>query len=302
MPLEISRNDIRNVRADAIVNPTDHFYTGLGGTDGIIHEMAGKRLREHCDSLPFLETGEAILTPSYDCRHCGHIIHTCGPVYVDGERGEREYLAECYQNCLDIALKEGLSSIAFPLISSGTFSFPKGEALHIATEEITSFLLDHEMDVTLLVYDKEAFDTASRLFVNIKDYLKENYTGPDIPEEGMPSFKPAESFSQALIRLIDEKGYKDPDVYKRANISRKHFSHIVNDVSYRPKKETAVALAIGLRLTREETDSLLEKAGYILSSSSRFDLIISYCLKNGIYNIYKINEILYEEGEKTLGC
>ena len=102
--------------------------------------------------------------------------------------------------------------------------------------------------------------------------------------------------------MIDEKGLLDPAVYKKANIDRKHFNHIKNTKDYRPKKETAVALAIGMELNVKETNSLLEKAGFVLSRSSKFDLIIRYCIEHGIYDIFQINEILFEEDQKTLGC
>ena len=115
-------------------------------------------------------------------------------------------------------------------------------------------------------------------------------------------FEPDESFSECLIRMIDEKGLLDPDVYKKANIDRKHFNHIKNTKEYRPRKETVVALAIGMKLDLKETNILLERAGFVLSRSSKFDLIIRYCIEHGIYDIYQINEILFTEDQKTLGC
>ena len=334
MPLQISRNDIRNLHVDALVDPSDVFLSGSGSIDKMIHELCGEGLKKELESTGRIFPGEAVLTSSYDFKNCRYIIHTCGPIYQDGKHDEKKILASCYENCLRLAKENEISSIGFPLIASGTFGFPKGQALKIATDSITSFLLNEEMDVYLLVYDKESFDTAGKLYTDIKDYLSDmlpvqaNYSPSSIHHNIRPKkkkeavfqealydacegstfhkaenrFVPDESFSQCLIRMIDERKMNDPDVYKRANIDRKHFNHIINDPFYRPKKETAVALAIGLRLNREEADSLLEKAGYILSSSSRFDLIIRYCLDNGIYDIYKINEILYEEGEKTLGC
>ena len=334
MPLEISRNDIRNLNVDAVVNPTDCFLSGSGGTDKIIHEAAGKQLEERLQTVFKLEPGQCIITDSYEMDNCRYIIHTCGPIYQDGNHNEEQVLRLCYRNALSLAKHNNLESIGFPLISSGTFGFPKGRALRIASDTITEFLMDNEMNVYLLVYDNEAFDHANKLYSNIKDYLKkqfkknqaQNYVSnlltsvmagkdamSDYDDEGevfeyrkayedsSMKFVPDESFSECLIRMIDERGMLDPEVYKRANIDRKHFNHIKNDKHYRPKKETAVALAIGMKLNIKETNTLLERAGFVLSNSSVFDLIIKYCIEHGIYDIYQINEILFEEDQKTLG-
>ena len=357
MPLEISRNDIRNITADAIVCPSDVFLSGSGGVDRIIHELAGKQLDEACSVIGQISTGEAVLTDSYDLKGYRYIIHTCGPDYIDGNHQETQLLASCYKECLNIAKEKQLESIVFPLIASGSLSFPKGQALKTATDTITQFLLDNEMNVFLLVYDKESFDTAGKLYTDIRNYLDAKFNPPlyqssYVPhikqkkvhrEEKTPSsiggkikdlavkqlyevcdeesfeaavprpesycldkkedlFEPDESFSECLIRMIDERGLLDPDVYKKANIDRKHFNHIKNTKDYRPKKKTAVALAIGMKLNIKDTNRLLERAGYVLSSASRFDLIIKYCIEHKIYNIFDVNEILFTYDQETLGC
>ena len=345
MPIEISRNDIRRIRADAIVCPTDRCLSGSGGTDELIHELAGKRLDERCAEIGYLAVGDAVVTDAYDLGNASYIIHTCGPLYEDGAHHENELLASCYRRCLELADDLNLESIAFPLISSGTFAFPKGEALRIATDTITGFLLDHEMQVYLLVYSKDAFDTASRLYTDIRDYLDGilspvHYNSAPKTSQSLESvfhrpskpaketsiihhemkasheetdmdmcifaenarFEPDESFSECLIRMIDERGLTDPEVYKKANIDRKHFNHIKNNKNYRPKKETVVALAIGMELDLQDTNTLLERAGFVLSRSYKFDLIIRYCIEHEIYDIFRINEILFEEDQKILGC
>ena len=337
MPLEISRNDIRYLNVDAVVNPTDCFLSGSGGTDKIIHEAAGQQLTDRLQTVFKLEPGQCIITDSYAMDNCKYIIHTCGPIYQDGQHNEDEVLRSCYRNALSLAKENDLESIGFPLISSGTFGFPSGRALRIASDTITEFLMDNEMNVYLLVYDNEAFDHANKLYSNIKDYLNKelnkkqskktlsnllgniaslkdamyddeesiyeataDYYKQSQADSSM-KFVPDESFSECLIRMIDERDMLDPEVYKRANIDRKHFNHIKNDKHYRPKKETAVALAIGMKLDIEETNTLLERAGFVLSNSSVFDLIIKYCIEHKIYDIYQINEILFEEDQKTLG-
>ncbi|MBR4461892.1 MAG: macro domain-containing protein [Erysipelotrichaceae bacterium] len=357
MPLVISRNDIRRIKADAIVCPTDSSFSGSGGTDELIHELSGKRLDERCAKIGHLSVGDAVVTDAYDFENASYIIHTCEPVYKDGLHNENELLASCYRKSLELADSLHLESIAFPLISSGTFAFPKGEALRIATDTITGFLLEHEMQVYLLVYSKDAFDTASRLYTDIHDYLDgilapvqyDNAAKPSQslstvsyrpkrkkaqsvePESKIESsfiyheiktshkeaemesmdlyafatdarFEPDESFSECLIRMIDERGLTDPEVYKKANIDRKHFNHIKNNKDYRPKKETVAALAIGMKLNQKDTDTLMERAGFVLSQSFKFDLIIRYCIENKIYDIFRINEILFEQDQKILGC
>ncbi len=342
MPLKISRNDITEVFADAIVNPTDVFLSGSGSIDRRIHELCGEGLKKELSGKGLAE-GEALISESHDFGNCRYIIHVCGPVWKDDSHGEEEKLSSCYEEALRIAEEYKLSSIVFPQIASGSFGFPKGKALKIANDVITSFLLDHELDVELLVYDRESFDLAGKLYADIRDYLKRNlekdsmshaypvqakkekrkasereearmeevadyaikpsFGGMETYGGGLENlvFEPDESFSECLVRMIDERKMKDPDVYKRANIDRKHFNHIINTKDYRPKKETVVALAIGLRLTLKETDTLLERAGFVLSRSSKFDLIIRYCISHRIYDIFKINEILFAEDQKLLG-
>ncbi len=338
MPLQIKREDILRIKADAVVNPTDVLFSGSGGTDYQIHKAAGERLKEELYTRNGLNAGEVCVTDSYDMENCRYIIHTVGPQYIDGNNNEAEILSRCYFNALSEARKLNLESIAFPLISSGTYRFPKGEALKIATDTITAFLLDNDMEVSLLVYSKDAFDTAKKLFVDIRDYLDQekeeisyfksccikdaSFEDNQISEfrsrtkkrilsesalkefsiNGTMSFVADESFSEYIRRLLKEKQLEDVDVYKKCNMDRKLFNHIKNDSLYRPKKETAVAVAIGFRLNMSETEKLLNKAGFVLSDSFVFDKIIRYCISNSIYDIYDINEILFQYDQKTLGC
>jgi len=470
MPFQIIRNDITKVRADAIVNTANPEPVYGGGTDAAIYRAAGeeKLLRER-RKIGRINAGEVAVTPAFGLQ-AKYIIHTVGPVWIDGNHREYELLASCYRKSLLIARQLECKSIAFPLISTGVYGFPKDKALDIALDQISAFMEDSEMDVTLVVFDRRAFDLSASLQEGVRQFINENYVaaredeeygegglaahvrnrrrrrdsdagrsagrpprglrdllretgerwrrkpGPDkeagsrpsysaqdsgffaeeYPEEYEMSFSgtwdlessalpdsapqaesdsvpqagpesasqagsslspqagpgpapqagpeaapqagpeaasqagagpaprkefriespsPArqrslqdvmahvgESFRDRLLRLIDERGLTDAQVYKRANLDRKLFSKIRCNADYTPKRKTAISLAVALELNMDETTDLLRSAGIALSPGSRFDLIISYCIQNGIYDIYRINALLFDYDQPLLGA
>ena len=378
MPLQIIRNDLTRMACDAVVNPTDEALSGSGGVDAQLHRAAGPALDLACARIGYCAPGSAVLTEGCELP-ARYIIHTVGPRWVGGEQGERETLASCYRSALSIASEKQLSSIAFPIISAGTFGFPKAEALEIAVREIRAFLSEHEMDVTLVVFDRECYEISADRYARVQSFIDEAYVdlhaefdvfsnyrredrpiiesdmepagsfsasfdadlkeasfekesrpsapapqsaGPATPREAKASrpkprplgqaskpiaaFRPDrvldESFSQMLLRKIDERGLKDADCYKRANVDRKLFSKIRTNPDYRPSKVTAIAFAIALQLDLDETRELLMKAGYALSRSQRFDVIIEYFIREQIYDIYEINETLFAFDQQLLGA
>jgi len=326
MPLEIIRNDITKVHADAIVNAADPSLLGGGGTDGAIHKAAGPGLLAECKSLGGCKAGEAKITKGYDLP-ARYVIHTVGPVWHDGSSGEEKVLSDCYKNSLELAKQHKLESVAFPLISSGTFGYPRDKALSAAISAIGEFLLKNDMTVYLVVYDSASFMLSEKLFSSIKQYIDDNYI-----EERVPDFRRDrlrqnlvreypnaavfrserslddvvrnldETFSQMLLRLIDEKGMKDSETYKKANIDRKLFSKIRNDIYYKPSKQTAVAFAVALELNLDETRDLLARAGFALSRSCHFDMIIQYFIVHGNYDIFEINEALFAFEQNLIGA
>ncbi len=355
MPLEIIRNDITKVHADAIVNPANPSLLGGGGVDGAIHKAAGPELLEECKSLGGCRTGQAKITKGYNLP-ATYVIHTVGPIWIDGTNNEEKLLKDAYRNSLTLAKEYDLESVALPLISTGAYGYPKDQALNVAISTIGEFLLENDMLVYLVIYDKASFVLSEKVFSSITEYIDDKYieeiedtyfleekerrrhyysrqmsedlkssasTKPlldyedsfiqdDYEKTTYPSKKHKrkledivnnadETFSQMLLRLIDEKGMTDAETYKKANVDRRLFSKIRNDVDYKPSKATAIAFAIALELNLDQTKDLLLRAGYALSHSRKFDIIIEYFIENKNYNIFQINEALFAFDQKLLG-
>ena len=386
MPLEIIRNDITKVSADAIVNTANPEVTYGAGVDSSIYIAAGAEelLAERAKIGP-MTPGSAAVTPALHLD-AKYIIHTIGPVWQGGDYGEAETVAACYRKSLALAKEKACESVAFPLIATGTYGFPKDLALRIAISEIGAFLLENDMTVYIVVYDRDSFVLSGKLFSEITEYIKENEVLPpaahrrrfgtapvsnapfDAPvgsatiDSALPKYmlredadylspsvlpveeimepyedeepdelqelaappaddlqelaappaddasveeklkKKAPTFQQHLLRIIDLKGLKDSEVYHKANIDRKHFSKIKNNVDYNPSKRTALAFAVALELSLDETLDLLGRAGMTLSRSSEFDIIMEYCFENHITDIMEINCILFEYQQPLLGA
>jgi len=349
MPITIVRDDITKMEVDAIVNAANRSLLGGGGVDGAIHRAAGPGLLAECRALGGCETGSAKLTDAYELP-CRYVIHTVGPVWRGGGHGERELLMSCYRTSLELALKKGCETVAFPLISSGAYGYPKDQALQAAVEAVSRFLLDHDMTVYIVIFDRASYRISGKLFADITAYIDQNYVDEHsdsreeqarrryaagrlfeadaaLPDAGfrLAPLRPAgravqppvvsnalsalkksldrldEGFSQTLLRLIDEKKMTDAQCYKKANIDRKLFSKIRNNPDYRPSKPTVLAFAVALELSLEETEALLRRAGFALSHSSKFDIIVEYFISRGCYDIFTINEVLFAFDQSLLG-
>ena len=342
MPLEIARNDITKMKVDAIVNAANESLLGGGGVDGAIHRAAGTGLLAECRTLGGCKTGKAKITGGYNLP-AKYVIHTVGPIYDDGKHGEKALLESCYRESLALAKEHNCETVAFPLISSGVYGYPKDQALKVAIDVISDFLLENEMTVYIVIFDKTAYKISEKLFSDIAEYIDDNYVDEHtdyysrerIRMNALPSMAPRtrrkksdddllemcdskamlaeddldaklkqidESFSQMLLRKIDEKGMTDAECYKKANIDRKLFSKIRSDVHYKPSKPTALAFAISLELSLAETEDMLRKAGFALSHSNKFDIIIEYFISKGNYNIFEINEALFAFDQSLLGA
>lgn len=390
MPLHIIREDITRMEVDAIVaagsaRPDTPLPTG--GVNGSIHRKAGMRLLQALRRLGGIRTAAVTLTKGYDLP-CKYVIHTAGPKWKGGSYGEEKLLRSCYEEALQLAKRKGFASIAFPLISSGKYGYPKAEALQVAVSTIRSFLKRHDMEVYLVVYDREAFVLSDELYSGVAQYISQHYvdehyvprqsresnwasqTLPPMPDaadfygedaaddifaeasaglasdwdfgeteplgdssawdtgfeddwdrpETDGSHKIATApkyaaplsleeqlkqldagFAETLLHLIDQSGMTDAECYTLANVDRKLFNKIKNNPGYKPKKPTVVAFCAALRLNLEESRELLARAGYAISRSNMFDVIVEFCFVNGMYDVDVINQVLFQYDQPQLG-
>ena len=339
MPLQIIRQDITKMSVDAIVNTTNEEKIGYSGVDLAVHTIAGPELDRECERLPLLGLGQAQITGGYNLP-CKYVIHTSGPVWHGGLCGESIILRSCYIESLKLAVKHECQTVAFPLISSGVYCYPKDQVLKFAIQTIAEFLLDHELTVYICVFDRESYTFSQKLFNDIQEFIDDDYVeehdedfydsyDADSDEriiskcEMPPPMMAAKeiccnsaagkslrdymnrmdrSFQEMLFDLIDESGMTDVECYKKANIDKRIFSKIKSNKAYRPSKQTAVAFAISLQLDLDTTQELLATAGMTLSRSNVFDKIIRYFIHNGNYDIFEINEALFEFDQVLLGC
>ena len=351
MPFEIVRNDITKMAVDAIVNTANPRPVIGSGTDSRIHEIAGPELLQARQIIGNIEVGHAAITSAFNLN-AAYVIHTVGPVWLDGNHDEEMLLRSCYESSLNLAVQNGCQSIAFPLISTGNYGFPKEKALQIAITAFSSFLLENEMQIYLVVYDRTSFKLSEKLFQSVASYIDEYYVEShdfirgalaenqrrirrrrekevcdsstvmeEIPvcattDEMLPCAPKSKAkamsledmlkqtdagFAETLLKLIDKTGKKDSEIYNRANVSRQHFSKIRNNPTYKPTKSTALAFAIALELDLEQTKDLIGRAGYALTNSSKFDVIIRFFIESGNYNMMDINTALFEFDQTLLG-
>ena len=338
MPLQIIRNDITKMSVDAIVNAANTSLLGGGGVDGCIHRAAGPELLAECSTLHGCETGSAKITKGYRLP-CKYVIHAVGPRWRNGKHREQELLESCYRTSLNLAKENGCQSVAFPLISSGVYGYPKDQALKVAVDTISTFLMENEIMVYIVVFDRKAYQISGKLFADIAAYIDDRYvdehtdsrseqrrrlevlseessfeaTPAPLPSEAIckscssQSLEEAlgqmdESFSEMLLRKIDESGMTDAQCYKKANIDRKLFSKIRSDKFYKPSKPTVLAFALALELPLAQMQEMLGKAGFTLSRSSKFDIIVEYFVERGNYNVYEINEALFAFDQSLIGA
>lgn len=348
MPFKIVRNDIAKVKADIIVNTANPKPIYASGTDSAIYHAAGAEvLLAERKKIGEIARGDIAVTPAFDLK-ARYIIHTVGPAWIDGKHHEFSVLEDCYRKSLQKALELKCESIAFPLIATGVYGFPKDKALQIAISIFSQFLLENEMQIYIVVFDKKSFQLSGKLMDNVDSYIDSNYvrerhlkeynsrsarsrrsrfmeeeqeiealyearmmeeedscirSAPILPTEPFDFELDAigPSFHEKLFELIDTAGIDNKDVWKNANLDRKHFSKIQCDERYHPKKKTVMALCIALKLDLEQSKDLLSRADWAFSPSSKMDLIVQKAIIDKQYDIYQLNLVLFKYTNEVLG-
>ncbi len=387
MALRIVRNDITRMQVDAVVNTASEAVQVGAGCDYAIYNAAGydELLAYRRENIGEKKEGEAFFTPGFKLP-ARYIIHTVSPLFRDGNSKEEEKLRDCYRNSLEIAKKLKLTSVAFPIISTGSFGYPKEEGLRIAIDEVNAFLNDNDIEVFLVVYDERTTELGRRIAPDLEEYIGKKYVSPfsmmacpmtarpvidnrglsqacdEEPAkkkekkkekttfaqklfgksskkneavssvEGLVAASESEfledkssscidyetydnydfseyqgrleerfehmsdTFSEYLLYLIQSKNMENAEVYKRAIVDKKVFSKIKNNPDYHPQKLTALCLCIGAKLNLDEARDLLMRAGYALSPCDKTDIIFSYFIENGIYDMIELDIQLEEHG------
>ncbi len=320
MPFQIIRNDIVQVRADAIVNTANPEVAIGDGVDSAIYKAAGRdRLIEARRKIGVLMPGEVGITEAFDLD-ARYIIHASGPWWEDGTKGEADCLRSCYEKSLRLAKEYGCRSIAFPLLAVGTYGFPKELGIRIAVDAFTDFLKDNDMEITLVVFESDAVSLSGKLVDDVASFIDDRYVEdalaaeygmadwirPDSmkftqPKKKADSLEDAlkeiytDSFEKHLQQLINKKGLRNSEVYAAANISKQYFSKLLKGL-VKPSKEKMLALAVGLRLNLDETADFLRIAGYAISPISQTDRIVEYFIEHEDYNVLKIDIVLFDYG------
>ena len=340
------------MKVDAIVNTANEAPIYATGVDYAIYKAAGEEeLLAARKEIGYMKEGQVAITPGFNL-HAKYIIHAVSPRYIDGESGEEEKLRRCYRESLELARKRNCQSIAFPLIATGGFGYPKEEGMRIAVDEINAFLLTRNMLIYLVVFDTTSTKLGMNLYPDLEAYIDHNYVCEKreeeygnryfgsvakniIPEKGKQNFfgkasichsdpitdcmdmdddeydeyiqekenalkermkHMSDTFQEYLFYLIERKGLKNVDVYKRAIIDKRQFSKIKNNPGYHPDKSTALRLCVGAMLNLDETKDLLARAGFALSPCDKRDIIFSYFIEKEIYDAMEIAITLEEHG------
>ncbi len=206
MPFHIIRNDITKIKADAIVNTANPEVAVGSGVDYAIYKAAGmENLLAEREKIGYLSPGEVGITKAFNLE-AKFIIHVSGPRWENASKGEEAILRKCYDKALNLAFENGCESIAFPVISTGTYGFPQKTGIQIAVDAFTSFLEEHEIDITLVVFGDESVKISGEIVDEVSSYIDDSYVKMALAEEKIPHTRESmQEFGQLRDSTPDEE-------------------------------------------------------------------------------------------------
>ena len=302
MSYRIIRGNLIESRTDAVVNPANLKPIITPGIEMDLYKAAGyEELLRKRMNIGERKPAEVFATPAFGL-YARRIIHVIVPPLKGDSDQEYDTVRKVYRNTFSIAEENHFNSISMPIIGLGIYGFSAQKAVDIAIDEAEAFLANNAMSIFFVLSEETHMDVPEALSKDLEDWLKH----PAIPSvrryrslrEAVE--KDSETFSDRFFRLVDEKGWKDSEVYNRANVDRRIISRLRSDSNAAVSKNTAISLAIALKLTAEETKELLALSGWALSDSSTFDRIIMFFLEKRRYNLAEINETLYAYCDRCL--
>ena len=309
MGIRVVRKDITKVKADVIVNTANPYPLIGAGTDSAIYKAAGeeKLLGYRLEHIGNIERGEARISPGFDSL-ATYIVHTVGPNYIDGKHNEEALLRNCYRNCLQLVKDNQCKSVVFPLISTGTYGYPKVEAISIAVSEMNHFLISQttEIDITIAVLSNESYFMLKRIIrddendliddeeerkIKLQEYGEEylhrrsRRTVEEEPAKAVDDFlfsfsEDTKTFEDMLKYYMFIRNEKSSTVYNRVKLDRRQFNKYHKGERI-PSKKDAIKICIGLRLTLAESIDLLSRADFAFNPSEDADLVIMKGIREG---------------------
>ena len=304
MPFYLIKGDLVTMNVDAIVSAANVRLLMVEGVGRAIYHKAGeKELTEACKKIGYCDPGNAVETPSFNMTNCKILIHAVAPVYTNGKHNEDVLLRSTYEKSFKILKSHDYHSIAFPLLS-GEFNYPIKDAYDIAQTAIINYLKDNKDDIVYLVFFK-------RYPSLIPDSLQEEITKYIIETskysfskevEDVATSKTNEKLVETIRKFQKETNTSDDDLILRGNLSHATFIKLVNDPTYIPSKNCVLGFAIAMRLKEDEMITLLNSLGYSYIKFNLLDLIVSFFVQKGLYDVYTINSTLFSyEGLAPLG-
>lgn len=302
MPFYVIKGDLINMNVDAIVNAANvklKMVEGVGRA--IFHKAGDKELTEACKKIGFCNVGRAVVTPSFNMTNCKMIIHAVGPNYINGKHNEEENLISAYKESLRLLNEAGLHTIAFPLLS-GEFNYPLRDAYQVAYDTILNYLKTHKDDVIYLVMYKSFPELVDDAFQDdLTKYITSTYKA-GLEKKDIPTAKDNLKLIESIRKFQKETNVNDEELIINGNLSQDLFDRLLGNSSFIPSKHVLLAFAIAMKLTKEKTSELFNSLGYEFNSSNILDLVVSYFMKEKIYDVYRVNNALFNYDILPLGA